>query len=51
MGARAEPLLRHGEFQQALTIGGKLTEFTNGLRRHLCVAAEFLARRSGFYQA
>jgi hypothetical protein len=43
MGARAEPLLRHGAFQQALTIGGKLTGFTNGLRRHLCVAVEFLA--------
>ena len=26
--ARAEPLLRRGAFQQALTIGGKLTEFT-----------------------
>src|SRR5258708_4104964 len=43
MCARAEPLLRHGAFQQTLTIGGEFAEFTNGLRRHLGVAVEFLA--------
>src|SRR4030088_172622 len=43
MGASAEPLLRHGAFEQALTIGGEFAEFTNGLRRHLRVAVEFLA--------
>src|SRR6202158_1858200 len=43
MGASAEPLLRHGAFEQTLTIGGKLAEFANGLRRHLRVAVEFLA--------
>src|ERR1700730_261235 len=43
MGAGAESLLRHGAFEQALTIGGELAEFANGLRRHLGVAVEFLA--------
>src|ERR1700730_16573831 len=43
MGAGAESLLRHGAFEQALTIGGEFAEFANGLRRHLRVAVEFLA--------
>src|ERR1039458_7817120 len=43
MGAGAEPLLSHGAFEQALTIGGEFAELTNELRRHLGVAVKFFA--------
>jgi len=43
MRTRAEPLLGHRAFQQALTIGREFAEFANQLRRHLGVAVDFFA--------